>query len=208
MPEPAPGWLRDVVRKAGDMEPGWFSRYLAVGTQRASAVLVLAGPRPDGRDGIVLTQRAATLRSHAGQVAFPGGKIDPGEDAIAAALREGWEETGMDPASVDVLGTLPGLHIPVTRYDVVPVVAWWREPGPLVPGHPDEVARVVQVAVDDLVDPGNRVLVRHHSGVSMPGFLVDGLVVWGFTAGVLDRVLELSGLARPWDRARVHRLAD
>ena len=158
---------------------------------------------PDGVD-VLLTERAGTLRSHAGQVAFPGGRIDPDDDGPgAAALREAHEETGLDPAGVELLAQLPDLYLPVSDYAVTPVLAWWHAPSPVGVRDPAEVAHVARVPVAELVDPDHRFSARHPSGFVGPAFRAGGLFVWGFTAGLLDRVLHLAGWERPWDPARL-----
>ena len=172
---------------------------------RESAVLMLFGLGSDGAPpDVLLTQRADTMRSHAGQVSFPGGSLDPTDDGlVAAALREATEETGLDPAGVDVLGELPALYLPPSGYVVTPVLALWREPSPVAAVDPAEVSRVVRVPLDELLDPANRCTARHPSGYLGPAFTVQGLFVWGFTAGLLSRVLALAGLERPWVHDRV-----
>jgi 8-oxo-dGTP pyrophosphatase MutT (NUDIX family) len=165
---------------------------------RDSAVLILLGDGPD----VLILQRSAELRNHAGQPAFPGGAADPGDaDAAATALREATEEVGLRPETVRVLAQLPALWIPVSRFLVTPVLAWWREPHPVAPVHPGEVARVERVPVAELVDPANRLWVRHPSGYVGPAFRVRSMLVWGFTAGVLSVLLELAGWAVPWEDA-------
>jgi len=185
---------------------------------RASAVLVLfaAGPTdpadradPAGPNGpndpdLLFIQRSADLRLHAGQPAFPGGAIDDTDDGpVAAALREAEEEVGVDPDGVDVVGTLPELFIPRTGFRVVPVLAWWRRPCPVAPVDPAEVAAVERVSVSELADPETRVTVRGPSGFLSPAFQVKGMLIWGFTAVLVDRLLALAGWERPWDTAKV-----
>ena len=103
-----------------------------------------------------------------------------------------------------VLGTLPPLWVPPSSHQVVPVLAWWHAPGPVGVVDPLEVASVLRAPVAQLVDPAHRVGVRYPAGRgSGPGFLVGGLFVWGFTAGLLSWVLDLAGLARPWDATPV-----
>ena len=173
---------------------------------RPAAVLMLFADGPDGPD-VLLIERAATLRSHAGQPAFPGGAIDPEDDgAIGAALREAEEEAGIDPASVEVVAELPELFIPVSGFVVTPVLAWWREPHAVEPVDVQEVAAVVRVPIAELADPASRQRVRHPSGWVGPAFKVRGMLVWGFTAGLLDRLLHLGGWERPWTPGPINEL--
>lgn len=170
---------------------------------RASAVL-LSFSVGDAGPQVLLTVRADGLRSHPGQVAFPGGSVDPGEGLRACALREAEEETGLDPSGVVVLGELPDLYLPPSGYLVTPVLAWEPEPGPVDVRDPGEVAAVVRVPVAELVDPAARVRVRHRpSGFVGPAFEVRGLLVWGFTGMLLASVLRLAGWERPWDQTAV-----
>ena len=203
-----PDWLDpllDAVRRPenaslfpapADLEPGL----------RRSAVLILFGEGPAGPD-VLLIERSAHLRSHAGQPAFPGGGIDPDDDGpVGAALREAEEETGLDPAGVDVLATLPELWVPPSGNVVTPVLAWWREPSDVHAADQREVAAVARVPLADLTDPANRLTISHPSGRIGPAFEVADMLVWGFTASVLDRLLAIAGWERPWDRDRVAEL--
>jgi 8-oxo-dGTP pyrophosphatase MutT (NUDIX family) len=204
-----PEWFTPLLRVADSARAEDISRFVPPpGHHRRSAVLLLFGQGPDGPD-VLLTERAAGLRAHPGQVAFPGGRVEPTDAGPgAAALREAQEETGLDPAGVEVLATMHDLYLPVSDYAVTPVLAWWREPSPVDAVDRVEVARAVRVPVAELLDPAHRFLVAHPSGYVGPGFAARGLFVWGFTAGVLDRVLTLAGWERAWDRTRFEPLPE
>lgn len=195
-----PEWLEPLRATIGRIRPEQLSRFLPPPEGgRASAVLMLFGEGEDGPD-LLFIERSHTLTSHAGQPAFPGGALDPEDDGpVAAALREAEEETGLDPSGVVVLGSLPELYLPPSGFVVTPVLGWWQHESPVGVVDPGEVARVVRVPLADLLDPANRCSVRHPSGFTGPAFLVEGMVVWGFTAGLLSRLLALAGLERPWD---------
>ncbi|MDI7785680.1 CoA pyrophosphatase [Streptomyces cavourensis] len=204
-----PAWLDPVAEAARSVRPHQLSRFLPPesGAGRQSAVLVLFGEGARGPE-LLLMERSGTLRSHAGQPSFPGGALDPedGDQAttgpLRAALREAEEETGLDPRGVQLFGVLPRLYIPVSSFVVTPVLGWWRAPSPVGVVDPAETARVFTVPVADLTDPANRAMAVHPSGHSGPAFLVESALVWGFTAGVIDRILHYAGWERPWDRAR------
>ncbi|MCX2970522.1 MULTISPECIES: NUDIX hydrolase [Streptomyces] len=208
-----PGWLAPVAEAVPTVRPEQLSRFLPPPTGgRQSAVLVLFGETPtaDGEPGpeLLLMERASSLRSHAGQPSFPGGALDPedgdpqGDGPLRAALREAEEETGLDPAGVQVFGVLPRLYIPVSGFVVTPVLGWWRERTPVQAVDAGETARVFTVPVAELADPANRGTALHPSGYRGPCFQVADTLVWGFTAGVIDRVLHFAGWERPWDRER------
>ncbi|MFH8479711.1 NUDIX hydrolase [Streptomyces sp. NPDC018055] len=204
-----PAWLDPVAQAARSVRPQQLSRFLPPesGAGRQSAVLILFGEGARGPE-LLLMERAGTLRSHPGQPSFPGGSLDPddGDQAttgpLRAALREAEEETGLDPRGVQLFGVLPRLYIPVSGFVVTPVLGWWRAPSPVGVVDPGETARVFTVPVADLTDPANRATAVHPSGHSGPAFLVESALVWGFTAGVIDRILHYAGWERPWDRAR------
>lgn len=208
----APGVLPDWLRPLADAAANARAEHLPArlrppdGGGRASAVLVLFGEGPHGPD-VLLIERSAVMRSHAGQPAFPGGAIEPGDGGpVAAALREAAEETGLEPDGVEVFRILPDLWIGRSGFRVTPVLAWWREPAEVHAADPGEVAAVARVPVRDLADAGRRLKVRHPDGSAGPAFRVGGMLVWGFTAGLLDWVLRLGGWEQPWDRRHVEEL--
>ncbi len=195
---PVPAWLRELAAAAQAMEISPRFMPPAAGG-RASAVLVLFADGPDGPD-LLFIQRSEELRLHAGQPAFPGGAIDAGDGGpVGAALREAVEEVGLDPSGVDVVGTLPEVFIPPTGFRVVPVLAWWRRPSAVAPVDPGEVAAVNRVSVAELADPAARLMVRVPDGRMTPAFRVKGMLIWGFTAALVDRLLALGGWEKPWD---------
>jgi 8-oxo-dGTP pyrophosphatase MutT (NUDIX family) len=199
---PVPAWLRELAGAARAMEIAPLFRPPATGG-RESAVLVLFGAGRDGPD-LLLIQRSEGLRLHAGEPAFPGGAVDAADDGpVAAALREAAEEVGVDPSGVDVVATLPELFIPPTRFRVVPVLAWWRRPSAVAPVDPGEVAAVTRISVGELADPAARLTVRMPIGALSPAFRVRGMLIWGTTAMVIDRLLALAGWEQPWDTAKI-----
>lgn len=213
-PREAPSWLADLVAgcagASADDVP--LRRRPGSDPAREAAVLLLFGEGDAGPD-VLLTERAADMRDHAGQAAFPGGGLEPGDGAgldatVRAALRETWEETGADPDGVVPLATLPPLTIPVTGFAVTPVVAHWARPTPVGVVDPAETAAVVRVPLAELTDPARRFSVTSPSGYLGPAFGVRGLLVWGFTALVLSWVLDLAGWTIPWDTSDVRDLGE
>jgi 8-oxo-dGTP pyrophosphatase MutT (NUDIX family) len=202
-----PEWLQRLAEQVRSVRAESISRFLPPDEGgRESAVLMLFAEGPSGPD-LLLIERAHTLRDHAGQPAFPGGSLDPEDrDAVDAALREAEEEVGLDRTTVEVLANLPTLWIPVTGFVVTPVLAWWHSPMPVAPVDAGEVAAVIRVPIAELADPAARIRVRHPSGWVGPAFLVSDLLVWGFTAGLIDTLLRLGGWERPWDPEEVRDL--
>lgn len=197
---------------------GWQFAALDPARSRRAAVLVLFGVRDGmdpapaangpGRDDldILFLMRAASLSNHPGQVAFPGGAIDPGDaDEGAAALREAHEETGLDPAGVEIVGMLPEVGLPVSNFLVTPVVAWWTEQSPVHAVDAAESEAVFRCPVALLLDPAHRrtAVVRRNGFVSRtPAFITPDAVIWGFTALLLDAMFDGLGWTVPWDRSQ------
>lgn len=184
---------------------------------RRSAVLVLFGvldsiPAPTldaavAKDlDVLLQRRAPTLSSHPGQVSFPGGGREPDDrDDIATALREAEEETGLDPTGVEILAMLPALPLAVSNHHVTPVLGWWTKPSKVAAVDHAETVEVFRVPVAQLLDPATRfrsVTSRGSMTFKGPAFDVDGTIVWGFTAMVLDRLFDACGWTVPWDETR------
>jgi 8-oxo-dGTP pyrophosphatase MutT (NUDIX family) len=200
-----PRWLRDLAAAAAEMEVPPVARPPAAGGRR-SAVLVLFGDGAHGPD-LLYIQRSRGLRRHAGQPAFPGGRIEDSDDGpVAAALREAAEETGLDPAGVDVLATLPEMFISRSQFRVVPVLGWWRVPSAVRPVDIGEVAAVERISLAELADPANRVMMRYPTGRGGPAFRAGSMLIWGFTGQLTDRLLALGGFERPWDATTVREL--
>jgi 8-oxo-dGTP pyrophosphatase MutT (NUDIX family) len=202
-----PDWLEPVARAAGEITVDDLTRFIAPDdvVTRRGAVLLLFGP---GRD-LLLTERAHDMRSHPAQVSFPGGSIDPGETAREAALREAEEETGLRREGVEVFAELPELWLPPSNFAVTPVLGWWAVESPVGVVDPAEVHAVYRVPLAELIDPAHRISVRHPSGWLGPAFLIGpdkDVVLWGFTAGIVSRLLDFVGWSQPWEDGRIRDL--
>ena len=199
-----PEWLAPLASGVGD--PDRLSPIAATRPTRAgrrAAVLILIGPGDRGPQ-LLFVERAATMRHHPGQIAFPGGSADPEDvDLVATALRETTEETGAGSSGITVFGALPPAAVAVSGFDVTPILGWWHTPEPVGVVDPAEVAALHLVPIADLVDPSRRAQVRHPSGYVGPAFEVGDVLIWGLTAHFTDAVLTLGGWQQPWDQDRV-----
>ena len=160
---------------------------------RPAAVLVLVFPDEEGDARLILIERVDRGGHHSGEVSFPGGRAEPGDDdAIATALREAAEEVGLDAeaAGVRVVGSLPTRWIPVSNYRVTPVVAVAAR-RPALAAQPTEVATILEAPVAAFLPDGELVQVERDIrgyGLRYAAYPVDGLDVWGMTAMILGGI--------------------
>jgi len=168
--------------------------------QRAAAVLAALRPAAVGPE-VLLARRAQHLDEHAGQIALPGGRVDEGDATPAhTALREAWEETGLEAGRVQLLGALHPLSVPVSRHCVQPVVGWLEGDSPLTPSL-GETADLWFTPLGDLLACARAVDLRGHPAWDFP---LPGARVWGMTALVLEDLLVRLGLLSA--RSRLPRL--
>ncbi|MDO0974453.1 NUDIX hydrolase [Mycolicibacterium frederiksbergense] len=231
-PDAAPRWLQPLVDNVAAVPDAYRSRVPAdvlaaitaanetatrAGTKRDAAVLVLfsgpaeapvGGPPPD--TDLLVTVRASTLRNHSGQAAFPGGVSDPEDDGpVSTALREAREETGVDTGRLTPLAVLDRMFIPPTGFHVVPVLAYSPDPGPVGVVDPGEAAIVARVPLRAFINPENRLMVYREANTSRfagPAFLLNQMLVWGFTGQVISAILDVAGWAQPWDTDNLREL--
>jgi 8-oxo-dGTP pyrophosphatase MutT (NUDIX family) len=231
-PDAAPAWLKPLVHtshavKRADrrrvpvellaMVTAANAKAAVTGGGREAAVLVLFSGPPDSSTGglpdeadLLVTVRASTLRHHAGQAAFPGGAADPGDKGpIHTALREANEETGIDAGRLQPLATLEKMFIPPSGFHVVPVLAYSPDPGPVAVVDESETAIVARVPVRAFINPDNRLMVYRKENtrrLAGPAFLLNEMLVWGFTGQVISAMLDVAGWAQPWNTEDVREL--
>jgi 8-oxo-dGTP pyrophosphatase MutT (NUDIX family) len=233
-PDAAPSWLKPLTDNCDHVKRAYRRRVPAevlalvtaanakaaiTGEKRDAAVLVLfsgppdapAGGLPDDAD-LLVTVRASTLRHHAGQAAFPGGAADPGDHGpVHTALREANEETGIDTSRLHPLCTLERMFIPPSGFHVVPVLAYSQDPGPVAVVNESEAAIVARVPVRAFINPENRIMVYRKENTRRfagPAFLLNEMLVWGFTGQVISAMLDVAGWAKPWNTEDVRELDD
>lgn len=192
--EPLPG-LEAQLRLAPRPRVGWDPTRLPDGLRDAAALVLLYSVELEPH--VLLTVRGGSLRHHTGQVALPGGAVEPGETFEEAAVREAVEEVGVVAADIEVLGRLTPLHIPVSGFLLHPVVAA-ADARPRFTAAPGEVARLLEVPLAQLereatIQWERRTLTRQGKAVEVevPFFDVHGEKVWGATAMVLAEFLAL-----------------
>jgi 8-oxo-dGTP pyrophosphatase MutT (NUDIX family) len=151
---------------------------------RPAAVLIAVTDRPD--PGVILTHRPSDMRAHPGQVAFPGGKLDPGEDAVEAALREAHEELSISSSDVKIIGA-SDRYVTGTGYDITPVLGLIPPDLPILP-NPIEVADWFEAPLDFLLDPANHIPKQAEwRGRARSYIEIDwqGHRIWGVTAAII-----------------------
>jgi 8-oxo-dGTP pyrophosphatase MutT (NUDIX family) len=178
---------------------GWRPGNIPADVRNAAALLLVY--RRESVVHLLLTLRHRDLKAHGGQISLPGGAIDEGESVEEAARREAWEEVGLAPESVNLIGRLTPLHIPASGFLMHPVLAWAR-PNPELSPADAEVERLLETPFEELAASRNLALetwtLRGHD-VDVPFFDLDGHKVWGATAMVLAEFLTLLDAAPdPW----------
>jgi len=157
------------------------------GEVRPAAVLVGVTDRPE--PGVILTHRPQDMRQHAGQVAFPGGKLDPGEDAVTAALRETHEELGISPSHISIVGATDRF-VTGTGYDITPVMGLMPPDLPITP-NPREVSDWFEAPLRFILDPRNRVRKQAEYRGKLREYteiVWEGHVIWGVTAAIIENL--------------------
>lgn len=210
-PEKAPLWMGkllesiDAGRFSSGLRTGELHRSTRVDQNRRAAVLMLFSGAETSLElpndaAVLLTHRSPRMRSHSGQIAFPGGRVDATDrNTVDCALREAWEETGLDRQTLTPVAELEEVHIRASGYPVHPILGHWHSPSPVAVVSPAEADEVFPVPVFELIDPANRMMVQWGTWRG-PAFKVNGYVVWGFTGGLLSAVLHHAGWEEPWDR--------
>lgn len=203
-PRSLPGWLDPLVRRTAEIGPGDLGRIPVprVGGRPAAVLVLLAEDPRTGEPDVLLQVRSPDLSSHPGQVCFPGGAVEDGDDGpVATALREAVEEVGIRADDVRPVAVLPQQYVPPSDFVVTPVLGYWERPGAVAPVDHRETDAVARVLLRVLADPANRLIVRGPSGRLHPAFVVPGMLIWGFTGGLLAALLTVGGWERPWEPA-------
>ena len=189
--------LPGITEVVDEPVPEEIRERLLTGRRPAAVLIPILQSGPNEPLRLLLTQRTAHLRDHAGQISFPGGGLNPGEGAVAGALREAQEEIGLNPARVDVFGQMPQYHTG-TGFSVSPMIGFVQTPCDLVPD-PGEVAEIFDVPLDFILDPRNmRQETRYYRGAWRSFLAVpwSGYYIWGATAGMLaqlSRIVRAAG---------------
>lgn len=160
-----------------------------------SSVLLLCYPLRSGKTGILLIERQQYPGHHSGQISFPGGRVEASDQGLeTTALRETFEETGVNTSEIKLIGKLTPLYIPPSNHLVFPFVGVALE-HPLFQPDPVEVARILEIPLIDLIDPANLryEIIKLSNGleVQTPCYVIDGHVIWGATAMILCEFIDM-----------------
>lgn len=210
-PERAPTWMQPLVRTIEDPDLSLLPPIAPDPGREAAVLMLLRGDMKaetlPSDAGLVVTHRSPKMRSHPGQMAFPGGRVDPEDTgAVDAALREAWEETGLDRRSVTPLASMQPLRVRMNNNPIHPVLAYWDNPHELYPASREEVNDVFVADIEELVDPDSRITVGFY-GYEGPAFRVRGYLIWGFTGMLIHGMLRGAGWEKPWEEDNVLDLA-
>ncbi|WP_255456005.1 MULTISPECIES: CoA pyrophosphatase [unclassified Corynebacterium] len=217
-PQERPAWLGTLM---GNIDLGVVEKHFHADRElgamvqnhaKQAAVLVLLSGEAHARQlpadaRVLLTHRSPSLRSHSGQISFPGGRVDSTDlNEVDCALREAWEETGLDRMSVTPLALLPQTYIRATKYPVRPVLGFAAQETAVGVIDYAETDDVFHAKLAHLIDPEQRFRVSYGSWVG-DAFFYEGYVIWGFTALVLSALIQHAGWEQPWQRERIYPLA-
>jgi len=178
-----------VIETLDEPIPTEIRERLSAGRRPAAVLVPILQSAPEAPLRLLLTQRTAHLRDHAGQISFPGGGLNPDETAVVGALREAWEEIGLEPHRVDLFGQMPP-YLTGTGFTVSPVLGFVQTPVSLIP-QADEVAEIFDVPLDFVLEPQNfRQETRFYRGAwrTFQAVPCSGRYIWGATAGMLAQL--------------------
>jgi len=181
--------LPGITEVVDEPVPSEIRERLLTGRRPAAVLIPILQSDANKPLRLLLTQRTAHLRDHAGQISFPGGGLNPGECAVDGALREAYEEIGLEPNKVDLFGQMPQYHTG-TGFSVSPMIGFVQTPCAFVPD-PGEVAKIFEVPLDFILDPRNmHQETRYYRGAWRTFLAVpwSGYYIWGATAGMLAQL--------------------
>lgn len=201
-PRSVPASMRQLLRTVEPLTTLEASGPHQAGQRPRPAAVLIPVADPGAGPQALFVEKSATVRHHAGQIAFPGGRIEPGESPLAAAVREAGEEVGLVGGELALLGSLARGPVRGDGFDVAAVVALWRTPRDVAAQDDQEIAAVHRIAIADLANPVSRFTSVHPHGHRGPAFAVGELFIWGFTGMLVDELLRVAGWEEPWDPQR------
>ncbi|MDY3128304.1 MAG: CoA pyrophosphatase [Corynebacterium sp.] len=209
-PEAAPKWLRPILDVSADDIVGVLGERIFVNAKpyRNSAAVLVAFTGTNVDDAcVLLTHRSPHLRSHSGQIAFPGGRVDPPDlNMVDTALRESWEETGLDRDEIIPLKDIGTVPIPFRGIEVNVVLAYWPQPGQVGVINVEEADDVFIYPVAKLLALENQLTVAIDEWQGK-AFRCNDYIIWGFTAAVLVAIFHTAGWIKKWETGPVVKLS-